>query len=98
MQQLSGNLVEGSIIAAVIALIGWGFKRMITALLGQNKQLVTEALLNMKANTDAIGANTEATRALVTTLNQAIAVRDERDKTMFKQLDRIEAHTDPRRK
>lgn len=58
----------------------------------QGRTLVDAALENMTANTDAIRAASSATTALATTLNQAIAVQDERDRTMFKQLDRIEGN------
>lgn len=56
----------------------------------QGKQLVNAALKNMDANTEAIKANSAATAALAATLRESIVVRDERDRTIFKQLDRIE--------
>lgn len=54
------------------------------------KRLVDAALENMRANTSAINASVEATQAVINRMETETKVRDERDKTMFKQLDRIE--------
>jgi len=87
------------LLAVVTAFVGggtlgglmvWLVKSLIRTLIAQNRTLVDNALENMRANTGAIEANTHATQALAGTLSQAIAVRDERDRAMFKQLDRIE--------
>lgn len=95
MGDIGSGAIGGSVVAAsLLGLLAWVLKRAFTAILGQNKTLVDEALANMKANTAAIEANTGATRKLSETLNQAIVVRDERDRTMFKQLDRIEDYTE----
>lgn len=85
-----GELVAA--VSACVAIIGSAMAGMIWVI----KRLVNAALANMAANTAAIEANTSATRSLSNTLTQAIAVRDERDKTMFKQLDRIEEKMRPR--
>lgn len=84
------GLAAGGTVAVALALIGWGFKRVVNSLIGQNRQLVTEALTNMKANTAAIEANTSATRELAGSLKEDRIIRDEREKSLFKQLDRIE--------
>ena len=83
-------LTASGIIALVLALLGWGFKRLVSATIAQNRELVTSALLNMKANTTAIETNTTATRELAQSIREDRVVREERDKALFKQLDRIE--------
>jgi hypothetical protein len=87
---MAEGLTAGGIIAGVLMLLGWGFKRMVTATIAQNRELVTSALLNMKANTVAIETNTTATRELAQSIKEDRIVREERDKTLFKQLDKIE--------
>ena len=89
-----------AIIAAVAALIlgvgsalttvVWISKKLVGAMVAQNRGLIEGALENMKANTEAIKSNTEVTERLAITLDQTIAIRDERDKSVFRQLDRIE--------
>ena len=71
-------------IMALIAALVWVVKRVIPSILAQNKELLEGGLAHMRANTAAVEMVTK-------TLETFIAVRDERDKAMFKQLDKIEA-------
>lgn len=87
---MSEGLTAGGIVAVTLALIGWGFKRVVNSLVAQNRELVTAALTNMKANTAAIEANTSATNQLAETIKTDRAVNAEKEKNLGKQLDRIE--------
>ena len=87
---MTEGLAAGGVVAVALAALVWMAKRMVTSLIAQNKLLVTEALNNMRANTEAVNANTIATHEFSATLKQDRAVREERDKSLFRQLDRIE--------
>jgi hypothetical protein len=87
---MTEGLAAGGVVAVALGALVWFAKRMASSMIAQNKMLVTEALVNMKANTAAVSANTDATRELAHSLKEDRAVREERDKGMFKQLDRIE--------
>jgi hypothetical protein len=76
--------VGAAILALIVALV-WVVKRVIPAILAQNKKMLEGGLEHMRANTEAV-------QAVTGTLQRFIAVRDERDVAIFKQLDRIEAH------
>lgn len=78
------------VISALVGLIVWFVKFVVPKLLGQNKTLIDGALENMKANTKAIVANTEATQKVAAALDKFIAVRDERDVFVKESLKRIE--------
>ena len=69
------------VLGPLLGLVGWVVKKLVPAI-----------LRNMEANTSAIEANAEATRAVATMLKTFIAVWDERDIRLFQQLDRIEDH------
>jgi len=73
-----GAVAGGGVAVVILGLMVWLVKRLVNA-----------ALKNMEANTEAIQANTGATQALANTLNQAIAVRDERDKRVAEDLKEI---------
>lgn len=82
----SGGLTDG-------ALAGGGVAALILGLLvWLVKVLVSAALRNMEANTEAIKAQSEATNALVGEFRQQAIVRDERDRSFSRALDRIERH------
>jgi hypothetical protein len=83
--------METVLIAGLITLLGGG--GIAAALIAAFKKLLNAALDNMKANTRAIDAHSEATRSLSKTLEQNIAIQNERDKSLFRQLDRIERAT-----
>lgn len=74
----------------------WVVRKSVTAIVDQNKTLVDTYVTSSQNQVEATNANTEATRALAATLNQSIAINNERDRTMFKQLDRIERQHDRR--
>jgi hypothetical protein len=87
----------------------WLVKRSTAATLSQSRafadnmreqggKLLDSALDNMKANTKAIEANTKATEALVRNMEHAMIVRDERDKSLFKTLERVEDGIDDLRR
>ncbi|HKS16449.1 MAG TPA: hypothetical protein VJU16_04000 [Planctomycetota bacterium] len=92
-------IVVGAICALIIGGGGilWVVKAVVSGLIRQNKQLVDNTIDSIKAQTIATNANTAATQALSASLHQQIAVGHERDKNMFKQLDRIETGVRHRR-
>ena len=87
---MTEGLTAGGVVAVALGILVWLAKRVVGSLISQNKLLVTEALENMKANTQAVHANTQATNELVINMREDRAVRSERDRSLFKQLDRIE--------
>lgn len=87
---MTEGLVAGGVISVALGALVWIVKRMVVSLIFQNKLLVEEALVNMRANTAAVGANTAATNELAQDMRTERSVREERDRTLFKQLDRIE--------
>lgn len=93
-------IVVGAICALIIGGGGvlWVVRAVVTGLIKQNKQLVDNTIDSIKAQTKATEANTAATQALSATLNQQIAVQNERDRSMFKSLDRIETAMTRRRR
>lgn len=80
----------GAALLVLITALVWVVKYLIPAQVKQNSAFMTEALANMKANTDAIKSNTKVTDKLATMLEKSIAVRDERDASFAKALERIE--------
>jgi hypothetical protein len=93
------------IVAGVVVLLGggivrWVIKSSLTSVLVQNKavqeqgrQLIEGALDNMKANTSAIEANTQATRNLSESIAVRNAVDGERNARILDSLRRIEEQT-----
>lgn len=75
-----GAIAGGGVAVVLMALMVWLVKK-----------LVSDVLENMKANTDAIRANTIATHTVANTLSNQGVIRDERDRALFKQMDRIES-------
>lgn len=90
--------VVGAIVALLVAVtatvgtVSYLAKRLGTATASQNRVLIDAALKNMEANTAAIHVNSAATTMLTRMIEQSIVVRDERDKSLFRTLDRIENH------
>lgn len=75
--------VVAVVLVPLVSLVVWVAKKMVPAI-----------LRNMEANTAAIEANADATRAVATMLKTFIAAWDERDVRVFQQLDRIERNTE----
>lgn len=71
-----------TVLVPLLGLVGWVVKKLVPAM-----------LRNMEANTSAIEANAEATRAVATMLKTFIAAWNERDVRLFQQMDRIEENT-----
>ena len=100
LAEISTGAITASVVAVVVAIAGcvgavtWIARKATTAALVQNKRWVDGALDNFAMNTEAIKANTNATndlsRAITDAAQEAKIVRDERDKSLFKQLDRME--------
>lgn len=90
----AGAIGGGAVAIILVGLLVWVVKKVIPAIISQNREVVTEALNNMKANTSAIEANTRATDTLARNLDKAAVIRDERDRSLFKQLDRIEKNSE----
>ena len=85
---ISGVIVA---VAACMTAIIWISKRLVTSSVSQTKTLIDAGLTNMRANTEAIQANTTATNELAKSIEKQGIIRDERDKSFSKQLDRIES-------
>ncbi len=79
-----GKMVLVMIAALAALIVGgggtlWVVRTSVNAIVKQNAEL-----------TKSIGKNTEATTELTRSMNQYVAVQNERDKSLFRQLDRIE--------
>lgn len=86
----------GSISAVVVAvltaggLITWVVKSSVSSMVKQSRMFMESALENMRANTAAIKAQSETLASLRQRIDMETRIRDERDRAMFKQLDRVE--------
>lgn len=79
--------VIGAAVAGLAGVVGGG------GLMGfVVKKLVASALENMNANTVAIKETGEAMTKLAASVEKNQEIRDERDRSMFKQLDRMETY------
>ena len=86
---------KGLLVAVGALVVGgggvlWVVRVSVGAIIKQNEALVANMLEGIKGLTEATTINTEATRALANQIHQSFIVRDERDRTLFRQLDRIE--------
>lgn len=70
-------------ISGTVAGMGWIAKRLVNSIIAQNKQFVDESIASMKLNAAALGS-------MHLMMNHHQDLHDERDKTLFRQLDRIE--------
>lgn len=77
-------------VAAVIGALVWIAKRLVNSLTASQRMLTEGALDEMKANTKALNALTSGVEKFMT-------IHQERERSMFKQLDRIEAQQERRR-
>lgn len=86
----------GVVLATVIAGLIWVVKRVVPAILNQNRDLINGALENMRANTSAIEANTRATEKAARSFDTFAKVSELQHGVLTKQLDRIENQRDRR--
>jgi hypothetical protein len=80
----------GAIVLLLVGAVVWVVKRVIPAIITQNRTLIDGVLDNMKANTRAVEANTKATEQVASGLTHFVKSQEKRDEFLFKQLDRIE--------